>query len=308
MARQSIEQLKKLFDDKDQKGGGGGNFGDYYPFWNMEFGKRAVIRFLPDKNEDNPLGFLIEKVVHKLPINGEEKQVPCLSMYNKDCPVCKVSQSFYKSNDDEQGKIYWRKKQNLARVLVIEDPLPANDDGETHEGQVRNISLNFTIFNIIKEAIKNQELAEWPDEFVGGCNFIISKTKQGPHASYVTSKFERDYSDLDEDQIEFVTEKLIDISSLLPQEPNVEKIEAMLQASLTGESYVEDGDDDDNAGEEDDVPVAKKPAATKPSLTKPSAKKTTPSKNNSPEEPVTTGDSDPDDILAQIRQRRAGNK
>ena len=43
---------------------------NYYPFFLMKDGQQAVVRFLPDKNLENPMGFLVEKVVHNLVING----------------------------------------------------------------------------------------------------------------------------------------------------------------------------------------------------------------------------------------------
>ena len=70
----------------------------------MKNGEQAIIRFLPDKNQDNPLGFLVEKLSHALTINGERKTVPCLRMYGEDCPICAVSSAYYKDEDKENGK------------------------------------------------------------------------------------------------------------------------------------------------------------------------------------------------------------
>ena len=65
--------------------------------------------------------------MHNLEINGDRKSVPCLSMYGEDCPICAVSSAYYKAEDKENGKKYWKKKQHIAQALIVEDPLPADE-------------------------------------------------------------------------------------------------------------------------------------------------------------------------------------
>jgi hypothetical protein len=216
---------------------------NYYPFWNMKVGEQAIIRFLPDSNENNPLGFMVEKLMHTLTINGEDKSVPCRKMYNEECPICKVSSAYYKEEDKVSGKKYWRKKQHLAQALIIEDPLPADKDtNETYEGKVRFVALGWQLFNVIKEAFESGELDTIPYAYEGGCNFIIKKTKSGEHDGYaIGSKFARKSTDLDEDEIAFVEEQMIDLITLLPNDYGEEKVDAMLQADLTGSSYTTSG-------------------------------------------------------------------
>jgi len=235
----TIEQLRAAFKkDENQQQSRPNN---YYPFWNMNIGEQAIVRFLPDKNQDNPFGFMVEKLMHSLEINGENKTVPCLKMYGEECPICKVSSAFYKEKDEVNGKKYWRKKQHIVQALVVEDPLPADPETkETHEGKVRFLNLSYQIYNVIKEAFESGELDDVPFAYEGGCNFIIKKTKQGEHATYaVGSKFARRSSDLTEDEISFVDDNIIELDSLLPQNPGYEKVESMLEAALTGASYEE---------------------------------------------------------------------
>jgi hypothetical protein len=243
----TLDQLKTAFK-KNESGGSRPN--NYYPFWKMNEGEQAVVRFLPDKNEDNPMGFVVEKLMHTLTINGERKSIPCLKMYDEDCPICKVSSAYYKEEDKANGKKYWRKKQNLVQALIIEDPLPADQDtGETHEGKVRFLALGFQLFNIIKEAFESGELDEIPFAFEGGCDFIIKKTKQGEYATYaVGSKFARKSSDLTEEQIALVTDNMVELQSLIPAKPELETVEGMLEAALTGGEYNAGGDGDSSGG------------------------------------------------------------
>ena len=296
----SIDQLRAAFKTDESKQSRPNN---YYPFWNMKEGERAVIRFLPDKDPENPLGFMVEKFMHTLTINGENKSVPCLKMYDEDCPICKVSAAYYKADDKDNGKKFWRKKQHITQALIVEDPLPADDDsGETHEGKVRFIALGFQLFNIIKEAFESGDLDEVPYMYENGCDFVIKKTKQGDYASYaVGSGFARNNSDLSEDQIALVEEEMTELGTLLPSQPDLAKVEGMLEAALTGEEYVEDNKSDDKV---DDKPAASK-AKAKPAATKSTkAEKAEPVKE-AVVEPTEEFDDDVDEMLKQIRERQA---
>jgi hypothetical protein len=281
----SIDQLKAAFKTPERTEGA--NLpNNYFPFWNMKNGESATIRFLPDSNTENALGFLVEKVMHNLEINGDRKSVPCLSMYGEDCPVCAVSQAYYKADDKANGKKYWKKKQHIAQALVVEDPLPADETTqETHEGKVRYVALGYQLFNVIKEAFESGDLEDVPFAYEGGCNFIIKKSEQGEYSTYaVGSKFARKESDLDEDTIANLD--LIDLTTLLPKNPGRDKIEAMLEAALTGADYAEDN------SESKPVAESKRVAESKPTPTK-----TTPEDDSELE-------AEADDILAQIRNRK----
>lgn len=254
MAKLSLEALKAQFKKADTNSEGGQN--NYYPFWNMEVGEQAIVRFLPDANEDNPMGFLVEKIMHTLEINGEKKSVPCLKMYGEDCPICKVSASFYKKDDKENGKKYWRKKQYIAQALIIEDPLPVDKEtGENHQGKVRFIALGNKLYDAIKDAFESGDLEEIPFLYKGGTNFIIKKRQQGEYADYSRSMFAKHPSDLDDETIAHVESSIVDLSTLLPKNPGIEKIEAMLKAALTGTQYDESGKSNENFEEDDTTEV-----------------------------------------------------
>jgi len=234
----NIDQLRAAFKQNEDAGKSDSYNNNYYPFWKMNDGQQAIIRFLPDANEENPMDFFVEKVMHNLVINGEKKNVPCETMYgatSKECPICRVSSAFYKKDDEENGKKYWRKKQYLMQALVVEDPLPANTEtGETYEGKVCCIALGFQLYEIIKEASLSGELDTIPYKFKDGVDFIIKKTPQGKWSTYtVGSGFKRKNRDLTDEEIATATEGMIDLSTLLPKRPEIEALESMLAASLT---------------------------------------------------------------------------
>lgn len=261
---------------------------NYYPFWNMAVGQRAIIRFLPDLNDNNPRGFLVEKLTHPLTVNGKERKIPCLTMYGEDCPICKISQAYYKAKDEINGKKYWKKKQHLGQALIIEDPLAPDDDGETHVGKVRMIALGFQIYNIIKDSFASDELEGIPYDFTEGYDFIIKKTEQGKYGSYqIGTKFANKQRPLTEAELAIVHENMIDLSTLLPKKQEVEKVQAILDAEMNGEDYADNQSDASNdTPDETDVKPAPRKAA-----------------------PVASNDDDDDDIdtnemLAEIRKRK----
>lgn len=299
----SLKELKGIFEQENQQSGERQSLpNNYYPFWDMKPGQKAVIRFLPDVNQDNARAFLVEKVFHNLTINGQRKMVPCLSQYGDDCPICKLSQEYYKAKDEVNGKKYWKKKQYMAQVIVVEDPLPADaNTGETHVGKVRLVSLGFQIYNIIKEAFTSDELESVPYAFEGGYDFVIKKTEQGQYASYaVGTKFLGKPRDLSEEEIAIAEEHSIDLSTLLPKHPGLEKVQAMLNAELNGEEY-----QDDNGFSDNDAPAKAAPAKAAPAPA-PTPKATPAPAPAAAEE--AEGDEDVDAMLAAIKARRAGKK
>lgn len=298
--KRSLSSLKSAFGGEDNQNQNQGQqyTNNYYPFWSMAVGQRAIVRFLPDLNQSNPRGFLVEKVTHTLTINGQVKKIPCLSMYEEDCPICKISQAYYKAKDEVNGKKYWKKRQYLGQALVVEDPLPAGDDGESHEGKVRMIALGFQIYNIIKESFASDELEGIPYDFEEGYDFIIKKTEQGSYATYaVGTKFANRQRSLTEEELAVAEAGMIDLATLLPKNPGSAKVQAMLDAEMNGEDYNDSGVTDNTPDE--DTPV-RRPAASKPAPQKDVAWEDKPAASA----PASAGDENVDDMLAQIRARR----
>lgn len=303
----SLEQLRSAFK-KDTKTEGGGNQNNYFPFHKMQMGESATVRFLPDADKSNPMGFLVEKRSHKLKINGQDRTIPCLTTYGDECPICKVSAAYYKADDKVNGKKYWRKLQYTAQVLVIDSPIPPEAGEPAANGQVKLMTINPQLYKVIKEAFESGDLENIPYQYDVGTNFIIKKDQQGEYASYIMSKFAKRETALDDETIEFVTAALKELSSTLPRKPERAEIEAMLEAEMTGSEYkagaatqaapaaAAEDDADMQAAlnrmraqraaavadeEEEEVVVAPKPVA-----------------------PVAVESDDDDDIIAQLRARR----
>ena len=272
----------------------GDNFqNNYYRFWDMEFDDRAVVRFLPDANEENPFMFFVEKVTHNLEINGERKTVPCLTMYGKECPICAKSREFYKQDGDDSvmGKALYKRRQHLAQAVVVEDPIPVKAGEKSAQGDVRLLAINYTLYSKIKEAIEDGELDEVPCDYEEGTDFVIKKTKKGKWANYESSKFERRPRALSDDELADIEDRVIDLATLLPKEPTLEQVTAQMNAFLNG--GIEE-DEEDEADEPMNGPTAKS-----------SSKKAAPAPADDEDEDDEdeTAD-DVDDILASIKARR----
>jgi gp32 DNA binding protein like len=303
MSKFNLEALKAQFTTKPFNESNN----TYYPFWGMTTGSSAKVRFLPDLNEDNPLGFLIKKMYHELYINGEKKKVPCLKQYDPqdECPICKAAAAYYKAEgkDSPNGKKYYRKVQYLGHVLILDDPLPANPEtGETYKNTIKYIQLQTKIYDSIKDAFESGEFDEIPIDYKQGTNFIIKKTQSGDWADYSRSKFENKPSSLDDETIELVKASLVDLKTLLPVNPGYDKVEAMFNAALNGVGYNQNEID-----KEDDVENYSAPTPTPtPILTKTikpistSTSKTEPIINDNDD----TIDQEAEAILASLRARR----
>jgi len=262
MARKkfSLSALQSAFSDEN-KSRKNSSSGKFYNFFNMPFDSACTVRFLPDLNEANPKGFLVEKKMHRLEINGETENIPCLTMYGEDCPICQTAKGFYDEGDKISGKKFYRSLNHIGQVLVKKDSVEYDDDADSCEGKVKAISISWQIYAVMKQAIADGELEEAPCDFEDGTDFIIKKTKNGEWAKYdLGTKFAKRESALTEEEIDIAEEGMVDLSSYLPEKPSLAKVEAKLHSALTGSFYEDDDEDEDDAP----APKAeKKPAKRK---------------------------------------------
>ena len=231
-AKSRLDALKGAFDKKTQTGGDP-FWKLFYQFWKIPDDSTAVVRFLPDLDESNSLGFLTENLVHELEINGQKKKVPCLSMYGEACPICDLSRKYYDEKNEAMGKKFYRKKSYIGQVIIVESPIE-HDQNQL----VKLIEFGPAVFKQIQSAFQSGDLEEAPYEFKGGYNFRIKKTKQGEYASYSTSSFAPKQSDLADEVIEQL--ELHNLSTFRGKKPDVATVEALLVAALTGSSFDEE--------------------------------------------------------------------
>ncbi len=230
-AKNKLEALRSAFEKKVSDEPSDQSWKLFYPFWKMPDGATAIVRFLPDLDEDNSLQFLVENLQHELVINGQRKKVPCLSMHGEDCPICALSRKYYDEDNKELGKKYYRKKSYVGQVIVIESPFE-HDQNQL----VKLVEFGPQVFKQIEAAFQSGDLEEVPYSFKGGYNFRFRKTKTGSgENSYTTSNFAPKQTDLDDELIEQL--KLFNLADYRGQKVDVATMEAMIIADQTGSAF-----------------------------------------------------------------------
>jgi hypothetical protein len=248
----TLDEIRKKLQALDTKKGGG-NFGSgnkaTYAHWNIAEGTSAILRFLPDGNEDNTF-FWVERQLIKLPFPGvkghdEHKpvivEVPCIEMWDgrNTCPILNEVRPMWKDKSlEETARKYWVKKTYYAQGFVEQDP---TNEQDSPENPIRKFIIGPQIFAIIKAALMDPDMENSPVDYINGTNFIVSKTSKGGFSDYGTSKWARKESSLSPDQQAAVAQHgLVDLSTYLPKRPSAEALAAMFEmfeASLNGDLY-----------------------------------------------------------------------
>jgi hypothetical protein len=248
----TLEEIRKklqALDTRKGPAGGGNSDKTTYPHWNIPEGTSAIIRLLPDANEDNSF-FWVEKQMIKLPFRGIkghdefkpiEIQVPCIEMWDgkNKCPILNEVRPMWKDPSLEAtARKYWIKKTYYMQGFVKTDPIGETD---APENPIRKFMITNQIFAIIKAALMDTDMTESPVDYINGTDFIINKTSKGGFADYGTSKWARKESSLTEEMQDAIAQYgLVDLSTYLPKRPTPEQQAVMFdmfQASLDGELY-----------------------------------------------------------------------
>ena len=323
----SLAEIRaKLAEQQNRTTGNSTGGGDnaIYPHWNMQEGKEAVVRFLPDGNTANTF-FWVERAMIKLPfagIKGESDnrnvivQVPCVEMYNDGtaCPILSEVRGWFKDKSlEDMGRKYWKKRSYIFQGFINEDPL--NEESKP-ENPIRRFIIGPQIFQIIKGALMDPELEELPTDYMKGVDFRIKKTSKGGYADYSTSQWSRRERSLtDEEKAAIEAHGLFNLNDFLPKKPTdveLKVMKEMFEASVDGEAYDMDrwgqyfkpAGMSQNTGDPNKSASAPKeaPAAAPVTETAPAA----PAAETKTEKPAQAGDSAnrAQDILAMIRNRQ----
>jgi len=227
--------------------GGGDNA--IYPHWNMQEGKEAVVRFLPDGNTNNTF-FWVERAMIKLEfagVKGEtdsrkvQVQVPCVEMYNDGsvCPILSEVRGWFKDKSlEDMGRKYWKKRSYIFQGFVVEDVLK---EEKTPENPIRRFIIGPQIYQIIRAALMDSEIEELPTDALRGLDFRIAKTSKGGFADYSTSKWSRRERALsDAEQAAISQYGLFNLNDFLPKKPTdveLKVMKEMFEASVNGDAY-----------------------------------------------------------------------
>jgi hypothetical protein len=239
----------KLQEAQSKQGGGEKTGGDnaIYPHWNMEEGKEATIRFLPDGDPNNTF-FWAERAMIKLPFAGIKGdtaskpvtvQVPCVEMWGETCPILTEVRGWFKDKSlEDMGRKYWKKRSYIFQGFVVKNPI---GDDTTPENPIRRFIIGPQIYQIIRSALMDPELNELPTDFLKGVDFRIAKTSKGGYADYSTSKWSRNERSLSAEEAAAIeTHGLFTLKDFLPKKPTeveLKVMKEMFEASVDGEAY-----------------------------------------------------------------------
>ena len=246
----SLAEIRAKLKEQESNTGGqrsGGGDNAIYPFWNMQEGSSATLRFLPDSNADNTF-FWTERLMIKLPfpsIKGEpgskpvQVQVPCMEMYGETCTILNEVRGWFKDSSlEDMGRKYWKKRSYVFQGFVTDNPLA---DDQSPENPVRRFIIGPQIFQIIKQALMDPDMEELPTDYTAGVDFRLNKTSKGGYADYSTSTWARRERPLDDTEMNAVnTHGLFNLSDFLPKKPDetAQKVmQEMFEASVDGEAY-----------------------------------------------------------------------
>lgn len=240
----------KLQEQNNRQQGGTQTGGDnaIYPHWNMDEGKEAIVRFLPDNDPSNTF-FWAERAMIKMPFAGIKGQtdsrpvtvqVPCMEMWGETCPVLTEVRPWFKDKTlEDMGRKYWKKKSYLFQGFVV-DPNPIMEDKKP-ANPIRRFIIGPQIFNIIKGALMDNEIEELPTDYVRGLDFKMIKTTKGGYADYSTSKWGRRERALTAEEQAAIKEfGLFNLKDFLPKKPTdveLKIIKEMFEASVDGEAF-----------------------------------------------------------------------
>jgi hypothetical protein len=245
----SLSEIRARLQASESKQGGQSSGGDnaIYPHWNMDEGREAVVRFLPDGNTKNTF-FWAERAMIRLPFAGVKGemdskqvmvQVPCVEMWGDACPILAEVRTWFKDKSlEDMGRKYWKKRSYIFQGFVRENSL---SDDKTPDNPIRRFIIGPQLFTLIKGALMDPELEELPTDLMRGLDFRIAKTSKGGYADYNTSKWARKESALTEaEQAAIEKHGLFDLSTFLPKKPTdveLKIIKEMFEASVDGKPY-----------------------------------------------------------------------
>jgi len=324
----TLAEIRAKLKAAESKGSDNGNRtgGDnsIYAFWNLKEGEEALLRFLPDGNQDNTF-FWAERAMIKLPfagIKGEAEskqitvQVPCMEMYGETCPILTEVRPWFKDPAlEDMGRKYWKKRSYIFQGFVVEDGLKETDKPEN---PIRRFIIGPQIFTSIRAALVDPELEDLPTDFVHGLDYRMKKGSKGGYADYSTSSWARRERPLsDEENAAIQTHGLFNLSDFLPKKPTdveLKVMKEMFEASVDGEAYdmerwgqyFKPAGMSQNTGDpnKSSTPKASAPVADDIDEESAPVAKAAPAPKASAPAATEGGDSRAQDILAMIRNRQ----
>jgi hypothetical protein len=243
------QRLKEAETRREGNGGSSNRDTTIYPFWNMNDGDEATVRFLPDADPNNAF-FWAERQMINLPfagIKGENEskpvnvQVPCVEMYNDGsvCPILAEVRPWWNDKSlEDMARKYWKKRNYILQGFVVQDGLKETD---APVNLIRKFTVTPQVYKLIQAILMDEELDELPTDYVLGLDFKIKKGTVGKWADYSQSTWSRKTRPLNVDELTAIdTHSLFNLKDSLPTKPTAEDlvlIKEMFEASVDGQLF-----------------------------------------------------------------------
>lgn len=163
----NIETVRRVFAgiEKDNK------------FWKPKVGEN-VIRILPSNREDGNFAYH-SQLHHEFKVEGQARAFPCLSVFNKPCPVCKTISYFDTDNDPDIKELIGKMTPRHAYLMNI------LDRSNKESSAVLIFSAAKTVMREIMQYMNDEEYGDItdPDE---GRDVKLKRTGEGIATRYST--------------------------------------------------------------------------------------------------------------------------
>ena len=252
MADAKLELMRQLLREEEERKSGNrpaSSSGDKasYPYWNIPEKQTATVRFLPDKDDNNPW-FWVERQTIKLPFDGVTGgdnpttnpvlvTVPCIDMFGETCPIIAETRPWWKTNEALARK-YWKKRSFISQGFVVTSPF---EESDSPENPIRRFIVGPSLLEKLKAGLTDVEMENTPTDYLNGTDFKIKKTRKGDYNNYDTSEWSRRTRPLTEaEQIAIEQYGLFNLKDFLGSRPDAEGvaiIKAMFQDSKAGQPY-----------------------------------------------------------------------
>lgn len=213
-----------------------------YNHWDIPENTTALIRLLPDANQDNLFVWQERQTIHIPFIDENNKpitiRVPCMHQYGEKDNILEFYRSHWNGTEEDKAEArkYYKHRSYIMQGFVQKDPL-----NQVIENPIRKFVVSTQIFNIIKATILDEEFNIDVTDYTNGLDFKIAKTMKSKYADYSTSGFVRSTSSLTDDQFAAIEKYgLKNLSDDIPTKPDAKaqaEILEMFEASRNGELF-----------------------------------------------------------------------
>lgn len=253
--KRTMTDLARLLAREEQSKTTSGSNAAYVNFWNLPANSTMLIRFVVDRDEDNPWPW-VERRTMRFPfcgmINSDHDTtdqvwvpVPSLESWGEKCPVAQhIRKEKWWDGSEEVRNIartYYRKPSWIMGGFIVSSPMT-----ETNPpiNPIRLFALNKQLHGVIEKAVAeavregDYDDQPWNLDDSGRCFRLTRELQGGQYGNYTSSKFAPRPSGLTAEQQAAIDQfGLPDLAKELGEKPSSEAVELMLplmQDSLEG--------------------------------------------------------------------------